>query len=131
MHSGEGEDTCGPRWPRTLNRDARCATDNAIVDLDLAYDRVPLLALADSGGPLVVGSTPGAIVSWRLRCGGDKDPTVFTDPWAYRSFLASQSLIWRRSAQATGGPDGRGAGGRDTDVPSPACAAAGQDRVRL
>ena len=48
----------------------------------------------DSGGPLVVGSTLAGIVSWGLRCGGDHDPTVFTDPAAYRAFLtAAQPVI--------------------------------------
>src|SRR5687767_10066634 len=43
----------------------------------------------DSGGPLVVGSTLAGIVSWGLRCGGERDPTVFTDPAAYRDFLTA------------------------------------------
>ena len=43
----------------------------------------------DSGGPLVAGSALAGIVSWGLRCGGDHDPTVFTDPAAYRAFLTS------------------------------------------
>jgi hypothetical protein len=43
----------------------------------------------DSGGPLVAGSTLAGIVSWGLRCGGDKDPTVFTDPAAHRGFLTA------------------------------------------
>jgi secreted trypsin-like serine protease len=47
----------------------------------------------DSGGPLVVGSTLAGIVSWGLRCGGDKDPTVFTDPSAFRAFLLSPSPV--------------------------------------
>jgi hypothetical protein len=47
----------------------------------------------DSGGPLVVGTRLAGIVSWGLRCGGDKDPTVFTDPSAYRSFLLAPSPV--------------------------------------
>ena len=43
----------------------------------------------DSGGPLVAGPALAGIVSWGLRCGGDHDPTVFTDPAAYRAFLTS------------------------------------------
>ena len=35
----------------------------------------------------MAGSTLAGIVSWGLRCGGDLDPTVFTDPAAYRAFL--------------------------------------------
>jgi secreted trypsin-like serine protease len=47
----------------------------------------------DSGGPLVVGTRLAGIVSWGLRCGEDRDPTVFTDPSAYRSFLLSPSPV--------------------------------------
>ena len=47
----------------------------------------------DSGGPLVVGATLAGIVSWGLRCGGDRDPTVFTDPSAYRAFLTSAAPV--------------------------------------
>jgi len=47
----------------------------------------------DSGGPLVVGSTLAGIVSWGLRCGGDLDPTVFTDPSAHRAFLTSAAPV--------------------------------------
>jgi hypothetical protein len=47
----------------------------------------------DSGGPLVAGSTLAGIVSWGLRCGGDEDPTVFTDPAAYRSFLTAGAPV--------------------------------------
>ena len=47
----------------------------------------------DSGGPLVVGSTLAGIVSWGLRCGGDLDPTVFTDPAAYRAFLTAPAPV--------------------------------------
>lgn len=43
----------------------------------------------DSGGPLVAGSTLAGIVSWGLRCGGARDPTVFTDPAAHRAFLTA------------------------------------------
>ena len=43
----------------------------------------------DSGGPLVSGRALAGIVSWGLRCGGDHDPTVFTDPAAYRAFLTA------------------------------------------
>jgi hypothetical protein len=41
----------------------------------------------------VVGTRLAGIVSWGLRCGEDRDPTVFTDPSAYRSFLLSASLV--------------------------------------
>jgi trypsin len=60
-----------------------CATD--------PDGRVPFRSACtgDSGGPLVVGSTLAGIVSWGLRCGGDRDPTVFTDPAAHRAFLTS------------------------------------------
>jgi len=47
----------------------------------------------DSGGPLVAGSTLAGIVSWGLRCGGDHDPTVFTDPAAYRGFLTAAAPL--------------------------------------
>jgi secreted trypsin-like serine protease len=47
----------------------------------------------DSGGPLAAGSTLAGLVSWGLRCGGDKDPTVFTDPSAYRLFLTAASPV--------------------------------------
>ena len=47
----------------------------------------------DSGGPLVVGSTLAGIVSWGLRCGGDRDPTVFTDPAAHRAFLNAPAPV--------------------------------------
>ncbi|MEA2191606.1 MAG: trypsin [Solirubrobacteraceae bacterium] len=47
--------------------------------------------VGDSGGPLVIGSTLAGIVSWGLRCGGDRDPSVFTDPTAYRAFLTAPS----------------------------------------
>jgi len=47
----------------------------------------------DSGGPFVVGSTLAGIVSWGLRCGGDSDPTVFTDPAAHRAFLTAQTPV--------------------------------------
>jgi trypsin len=43
----------------------------------------------DSGGPLVAGRSLAGIVSWGLRCSGDMDPTVFTDPSAYREFLTA------------------------------------------
>ncbi|MEA2271751.1 MAG: hypothetical protein QOI98_459 [Solirubrobacteraceae bacterium] len=58
----------------------------------------------DSGGPLVVGTRLAGIVSWGLRCGGDKDPTVFTDPSAYRPFLLSASPVLApvSSGQAAG-----------------------------
>ena len=62
-----------------------CATD--------PDGRVPFRSACtgDSGGPLVVGSTLAGIVSWGLRCGGDHDPTVFTDPAAHRAFLTAPS----------------------------------------
>jgi hypothetical protein len=47
----------------------------------------------DSGGPLVRGTTLVGIVSWGLRCGGDHDPTVFTDPTAYRAFLTAPAPV--------------------------------------
>ena len=47
----------------------------------------------DSGGPLVVGSALTGIVSWGLRCGGERDPTVFTDPAAYRDFLQAPTPV--------------------------------------
>jgi secreted trypsin-like serine protease len=47
----------------------------------------------DSGGPLVRGTTLAGIVSWGLRCGGDRDPTVFTDPTAYRAFLTAPAPV--------------------------------------
>jgi secreted trypsin-like serine protease len=47
----------------------------------------------DSGGPLVVGVRLVGIVSWGLRCGGDKDPTVFTDPSRYKDFLGAVSPV--------------------------------------
>ena len=47
----------------------------------------------DSGGPLVVGATLAGIVSWGLRCGGDLDPTVFTDPSAYRPVLTAAAPV--------------------------------------
>ena len=55
----------------------------------------------DSGGPLVAGSTLAGIVSWGLRCGGDKDPTVFTDPAAYRGFLTAAQPVARAGQQRT------------------------------
>jgi hypothetical protein len=65
--------------PRTM----LCATD--------PDGRAPFRSACtgDSGGPLVVGSTLAGIVSWGLRCGGDRDPTVFTDPTAHRAFLTA------------------------------------------
>ena len=47
----------------------------------------------DSGGPLAAGSTLAGIVSWGLRCGGERDPTVFTDPAAYRDFLKAPAPV--------------------------------------
>jgi secreted trypsin-like serine protease len=47
----------------------------------------------DSGGPLVVGSALAGIVSWGLRCGSDRDPTVFTDPSAYRAFMTAPAPL--------------------------------------
>jgi hypothetical protein len=47
----------------------------------------------DSGGPLVAGRTLAGIVSWGQRCGGDRDPTVFTDPAAYRTFLLDPAAV--------------------------------------
>jgi Trypsin len=47
----------------------------------------------DSGGPLVAGSTLAGIVSWGLRCGGERDPTVFTDPAANRDFLRAAAPV--------------------------------------
>jgi len=49
--------------------------------------------VGDSGGPLVVGGTLAGIVSWGQRCGGDRDPSVFTDPAAYRAFLTAPAPV--------------------------------------
>jgi secreted trypsin-like serine protease len=69
--------------PRTM----LCATD--------PDGRTPFRSACtgDSGGPLVVGATLAGIVSWGLRCGGDHDPTVFTDPAAYRGFLTAPAPL--------------------------------------
>jgi hypothetical protein len=69
--------------PRTM----LCATD--------PDGRTPFRSACtgDSGGPLVVGATLAGIVSWGLRCGGDRDPTVFTDPAAYRAFLTAPAPL--------------------------------------
>ena len=84
----------------------------------------------DSGGPLVAGSTLAGIVSWGLRCGGDKDPTVFTDPTRYRSFLmAASPVLAPVSSGEQAGLTGDARVGATLTCTSPPFARAGQDRV--
>ena len=84
--------TCGAFYRRrggpALRSALRAASMLCATDPD---GRAPFRSACtgDSGGPLVVGSTLAGIVSWGLRCGGDRDPTVFTDPAAHRAFLTA------------------------------------------